>query len=310
MIENPKFKILTPGNPKIAKGLGAHYPLVLMLSPADRSGYQVCPYASPACIELCLNTAGRGGVVKGVRPEKVAELTNIIQQARIRRTRLYMERRDEFWGLLVSDIHRAIAFCQDHIYSHSVKGRARFRPRRPRERKMKPVFRLNGTSDIAWERRRVVLGRSIMEYFPQVQFYDYTKIPRRFPSRLPDNYYMLYSRSEKPESKRESEEYFRHGVNTAVVFAVKRSEPLPRRFWGRPVIDGDDDDLRFLDPAGVIVGLRAKGYAKCDETGFVVRQPYTQNPPVDVCRLSREDFDGGDLYPDLDDVLGHVEWSD
>ena len=45
---------------------------------------------------------------------------------------------------------------------------------------------------------------------------------------------------------------------------------LPKTFKGLPVIDGDKDDLRFLDPQGVIVGLIAKGKAKQDKSGFVI----------------------------------------
>lgn len=313
MRQAPRFKIFTQGNPKIAKGIGAYFPLVLMLSPASRSGYNVCSHASDACIALCLNTAGRGGMMKGGRPKLAAKVTNAVQKARLRRTKTLKKAPFEFWRAISDDITKALLFCNDFVFSHAEGRKHFFRERRARERKMKPVIRMNGTSDLRWETIPPIDHYpNIMAAYPEVQFYDYTKIPRRFPSRLPDNYYLLYSRSEKPESKRESAEYHRHGVNSAVVFSTAKSEPLPRRFWGRPVIDGDDDDLRFLDPKGVIVGLRAKGYARLDEnSGFVVREPYVDNPPVDVSELTDEDFDGGDLFPDFDDVLGEdIKWSD
>jgi hypothetical protein len=56
--------------------------------------------------------------------------------------------------------------------------------------------------------------------------------------------------------------------NMAVVFRSKND--MPQHFLGRPVINGDADDLRFLDPDGVVVALYAKGAAKRDDTGFVV----------------------------------------
>jgi hypothetical protein len=54
-------------------------------------------------------------------------------------------------------------------------------------------------------------------------------------------------------------------MNVAVVF-----DTLPTTYLGRPVVNGDDTDLRFLDPQGVVVGLKAKGRAKKDTSGFTV----------------------------------------
>ena len=36
------------------------------------------------------------------------------------------------------------------------------------------------------------------------------------------------------------------------------------------VIDGDEHDMRFLDEPNVVVGLKAKGKAKKDSSGFVI----------------------------------------
>jgi hypothetical protein len=107
-----------------------------------------------------------------------------------------------------------------------------------------------------------------MEQFPEVQFYDYTKIVKRAYSKLPSNYHLTLSYSEKdPEYAEQVLQAVRDtGVNAAVVF---RKE-LPETFHGLKVIDGDKDDLRFLDPKGVIVGLIAKGDAIHDDTGFVI----------------------------------------
>jgi hypothetical protein len=61
---------------------------------------------------------------------------------------------------------------------------------------------------------------------------------------------------------------------------------VPQSHWGKPVIDGDKHDARFLDQAGTIVGLKAKGQAKKDTTGFTVRTS-TEKAPAKA-RKSRQ----------------------
>jgi len=130
---------------------------------------------------------------------------------------------------------------------------------------MTPAVRINGTSDLpklAWE---------MAEKYPDVQFYDYTKHPRPWEHTRP-NYHLTFSLSETNEAAAKAA--LDHGVNVAVPFFVKKGAPLPKEFLGRPVIDGDLTDLRFLDKGdGVVVGLRAKGRAKKDVTGFVKHNP-------------------------------------
>ena len=159
------------------------------------------------------------------------------QDARIRKTRWFFEDRDTFMQQLVKDIQAAIRACDREGFV--------------------PVFRLNGTSDIRWETVPVNGYANIMSAFPTVQFYDYTKLPNR--KNLPSNYHLTYSRSES------NEHLIPQHLNVAVVFDV-----LPSTWHGRPVVSGDDTDLRFLDPQGVVVGLKAKGQAKKDRSGFVV----------------------------------------
>jgi len=128
--------------------------------------------------------------------------------------------------------------------------------------KMRPAVRLNGTSDIAWERS------GLMDKFPSVPFYDYTKNPLRFAQflngKLPANYRLTFSRSETNEAQ--CLEFLARGGNVSVVFR----KSLPKTWKGYPVVNGDETDLRFLDPKGVVVGLVAKGKAKNDVSGFVV----------------------------------------
>lgn len=226
------MKLLTTVNQKLMKGEKKGYlSFILHLAPATLSGYQTCPKATEGCEAACLNTAGRGGLFKK------GETTNIIQQARIRKTKLFFEHRQEFLSLLVADIRLAIKQAER-------KG-------------LIPCFRLNGTSDIRWEQY------GIIEQFPHVQFYDYTKINNRKVSHLA-NYHLTFSRAESNDL--EARIALRNGLNVAAVFTS-----LPSTYAGKPVINGDETDLRFLDPKGVIVGLKAKGKAKKDVSGFVIR---------------------------------------
>lgn len=246
------LKLLTmpKAQPKGVKGEKEGYmTFILHLAPADLSGYQVCPKSSAGCRDACLNLAGRGGMFKA------GETTNMIQLARIRKTKWFFEDRESFMAQLGIDIGKAITMAYK-------KG-------------MKPVFRLNGTSDIAWEKIRYLDYRNIMSAFFMVQFYDYTKIRGR---KVPHNYHLTFSRSE--DNDREWQQAFLEGMNVAIVYNVKKSKPLPALQYFNigasntvaiaPIYNGDESDLRFLDPQHHIIGLYAKGKAKKDTTGFVV----------------------------------------
>jgi hypothetical protein len=230
--------LLTVGNPKTIKGEKQGYlTFILHLAPSDLSGYQTCPKATVGCKLACLNTAGRGGMF----PEGG---TNTIQEARKRKTRMFFERRDEFMELLVKDIKRGIKYAQ--------------------KKDLTPVFRLNGTSDIGWEKIRAGDARNVMELFPTIQFYDYTKIVGR--KNIPANYHLTFSKADGNEL--DVRLAVSSGMNVAVVFSTKT---LPETYINRSVFNGDESDLRFLDPKNVIVGLYAKGRAKKDSSGFVVQ---------------------------------------
>lgn len=177
---------------------------------------------------------------------------NTVQAARIRRTRMLFERRGEFMELLRSEIATFVA--------------------KARRKGFVPAIRLNATSDIRWEASPFHIdGKSIMEHFPDVQFYDYTKLANR--RGLPVNYHLTFSLADGNVSK--AREALLNGLNVAVVFrdVAARTFYMETDFMGRQVVDGDETDLRFLDPKGVIVGLYAKGNAKRDTSGFVIDQP-------------------------------------
>ena len=232
------MSLLTVGNPKLLKGQKQGYlSSVLHFAPADLSGKEVCPKRTAGCTAACLNLAGRGGIFKK------GESTNVIQQARIRKTKMFFEDRSVFLSALLKDIVKTIKYAEK-------KG-------------LIPVFRLNGTSDLSWEKYEILDGRNIFQMFPQVQFYDYTKVLGRKVGDIP-NYHLTFSNADGNINDVLAAK--QAGLNIAVVF----KKELPKTYLGLPVINGDETDLRFLDPKGVIVGLKAKGKAKKDTSGFVV----------------------------------------
>lgn len=166
---------------------------------------------------------------------------NNVQSARIAKTELYRDNLEYFMTSLVYSIQSVI--------------------RKAKRERLIPVIRLNDTSDIRWENIRDSLGQNIFEKFPSVQFYDYTKDFKRFDKTLPSNYHLTFSWSESNGNA--ALKLLKLGVNVAAVFI-----DIPKHYLGYDVINGDEHDLRFLDKKGV-VGLKAKGQAKKDKSGFV-----------------------------------------
>jgi len=238
-------------NAKTSKNsiVGGFNSYILHLAPSTLSGYNTCAFASKGCAMACLNTAGRGGMFKR------GETTNSIQQARIRKTKMFFRQSQLFWQLLIKDL---IAV-----------------ERKSAKLGLKPVVRLNGTSDLPWHKLKVPgTDKTILQLFPTIQFYDYTKRLQTLQEiKLAPiaNYYVTFSRSESNAD--DCHKAIALGFNVAVVFGRE----LPELWVSRPVVDGDQHDLRFLDlkPAdgrGAVVGLKAKGRAKKDMSGFVLLQ--------------------------------------
>lgn len=209
---------------------------ILYLAPSNESQIiNTCAYASMGCRMGCLYTAGRGAMSN-------------VKKARIAKTVMFAKQRDVFMQKLVEDIEFLI--------------------KKATKLHMQAAVRLNGTSDLPWESVKYQ-GLSVMELFPSIQFYDYTKnierIRKYAAGLMPSNYHLTLSRSESNDSA--VAEAIALGVNVAVVFAGA----LPETHMGVAVINGDATDVRFKDPAGVVVGLKAKGKAKKDVSGFVVK---------------------------------------
>jgi hypothetical protein len=239
------MKLLSTGNPKVLKGMKQGFnTYILHLAPANLSGYETCPKRTAGCTAACLNTAGRGGIMKS------GASTNVIQEARKRKTRMFFEERGRFLTELVADIELAI--------------------KQSGKLGLVPVFRLNGTSDLSFEKYEVVRGgvtyKNIFAAFSEVQFYDYTKVLGRKVSQVA-NYHLTFSAADGNDA--DVLKAIEQGYNIAMVFGIKKTDALPSEYLGLPVFNGDESDLRFLDPKGVVVGLYAKGKARKDTSGFV-----------------------------------------
>lgn len=233
----------TESNPKLAKGekLG-----VLSkphnLSPASESGWNMCAQASLGCIAACLHTAGNPIYL----PAKI--------QARLQRTRAFMTMRKAYIALMAFELQ-------------ALETKAK-------RLNMAAAWRPNTTSDYPFHSVALevdgVKVKSLIHAFPNIEAYDYTKITKKAlqwaAGLLPSNYHITFSKSESNDL--DVAKVLGAGGNVAVVF----EKGLPDSYLGKAVVDGDYSDARFLDVKGVVVGLKAKGQAKADESGFVVRQ--------------------------------------
>lgn len=256
-IRVPKFKNLTvDGNPKVAKGekLGV-LTGVLHLLPATSYdalrvknglpalGVNLCPFAG-SCAAPCLVSAGRGGIPMARYAGTV--FSNNVEAGRYRKTDEYYMQRASFLAQLVRDMTKLASVAAKHG--------------------MRAAVRLNGTSDLDWSRRHpevIAAARAL-----DITLYDYTKRPIKYRADSP--VHLTYSYDVGRDAQAMA--YLQAGGNVAVVFKTAKGRDLPATWNGYPVIDGDVTDVRFLDGSGVVVGLRAKGKAKSDTSGFV--QPH------------------------------------
>lgn len=216
---------------------------ILYLAPGSLSGVNLCPLAEAAgCLNPCLYGAGR------------AAFTPSIPIARINKTKYYLENKAAFFHNLVMDIELLIAHAEK-------KG-------------LIPLVRLNGTSDIRWENEYFdhefmngkIRSVNIFQVFPEVQFYDYTKISNR--KNIPKNYDLTFSYSGRAAFKPFLDQAMAAGMRIAAVFHDKNN--IPDKFMGRKVLPGDNSDIRHTEKKNSIVALYAKGPAKKDFSGFVV----------------------------------------
>jgi len=230
----PQKKLLGSSTYKMEKSQKYKYlSEILHLAPANIGGVNICPNASPECIKLCLNTSGRG------------QMTTV-QKSRLNKKFYFLADRLKFLNHLDREIKLSYA--------------------RARRKGFKYTVRLNGTSDLPFERYKLENGLNLMDNNPQVQFIDYTKVTNRLDkkNKIPKNYSLTYSQAEN--NLKDVKQVLKTKYNIATVFRKK----LPKKWLGRKVINGDLSDLRHLeDGKKIIVGLIAKGKAIKNFNGFV-----------------------------------------
>jgi len=245
-------------NPKVAKnGKVGVLTSPLHLAPHNLSGFQVCAQASAGCAAACLHTAGN--------PAYMAKKDT----SRKAKTVAYFKERDAFMAVLFFEIAAL--------------------ERKARKEGMDCGVRLNATSDLPWEKRKVNVDGTdvfLLDYFPEVQFYDYTKITKRAlafaANKMPENYHLTFSKTEANDA--DCIKVLEAGGNVAMVCSLpvykvsKVAGNLPYPYHTPDAIDGDAHDYRPVDGdrrgsirGGLIVALKAKGYAKHDTSGFVLR---------------------------------------
>ena len=235
--------LLTFNNAKTVKGEKKKFITAIMyLSPftLNSKGVNLCPMASEGCANACLFESGFGGIYQSVK------------NGRLEKTEFYLSNRIGFLDKLVDEITKLEEKYKDSEFTLAI--------------------RLNGTSDISFEKQITSNGKTIFDTFKNIQFYDYTKNYTRFNKPLPSNYHLTFSRSEINHDI--AMDILSKGHNVAMVF-----EKLPETYNGYKVVNGDENDLRFKDPNGVIVGLKykkntSKGGAEKNkeafESGFII----------------------------------------
>jgi hypothetical protein len=225
-------------NAKTSKGEKLGYTTyILYMSPEKQNslGKNICPKATVGCKAACLFTAGRG------------KFSNVMK-GRLNKTEYFLQDRVAFMEQVAQEIAKGVK-------KHGTSAMC---------------VRLNGTSDIPYENIPVGGFKNIMSMFPDVQFYDYTKIFTRLTKQIPTNYHLTFSRAETKQNQEEAQRAIELGYNVAAVFKINNESELPKTYMNAKVINGDEHDLTFLHGNGVVVGLKAKGDAKKDTTGFVI----------------------------------------
>jgi hypothetical protein len=230
----PVKNLLSPGATNIKTAKNDLETFILYMAPADQvKGLNLCPFASDGCKASCLYSAGRG------------KFSNV-QESRMNKSKFWGYNREAFYIQLANELLK--------IHDKAIKYNKQI------------AVRLNGTSDIdhLYLLERYSGIDFLDQFYSSILFYDYTKNVNHISKYRNTSYKITFSRSETNEA--EAKKVLKLGGNVAVVF----SDQLPETWNGYQVINGDETDLRYFDPINVVVGLKAKGDAKKDKSGFVV----------------------------------------
>ena len=254
--------LLSTNNAKTIKGEKKGITTYIMyLSPYTQNskGINLCSHASKGCAKACLFGSG-------------AARFEDVQNGKRNKTEWYLDNRAEFLLQLDKEISKA------ELVHGAIQGDEQFKKNGVDVLRYKNfAVRLNGTSDIPFEKFKIRDGKNIFDLHPNVQFYDYTKNHLRMEKQLPSNYHLTFSMSE--DNKAKCFELLGKGKNVAMVFGVKKANNIPTEYQGYKVINGDETDLRFLDEDNVIVGLKyklltgkgSKGKNDYSENDFIIK---------------------------------------
>ena len=226
--------LLSPGATNIKTAKNDLETFILYMAPANIvDGLNLCPFASDGCKKSCLYSAGRG------------KFSNV-QLSRINKSK--------FWGFDRANFYLQLANELLIIHDKAIK------------KDIKIAIRLNGTSDIDHlDLLQRYSGINFLDsFYNDLLFYDYTKNYNHIRKYQGSNYKITFSRSEVNEL--DAYRTLKDGGNVAIVF----KDELPESWNGFEVINGDLTDLRYFDPVNVVIGLKAKGDAKKDISGFVL----------------------------------------
>lgn len=219
----------------------------------------MCPF-SANCKDACLHGAGQNKM-STIKANHIGEKWSHITDSRIRKTHLYFDNRELFMDIMIHEIQKWKRYADKHNLHFAV--------------------RLNCTSDISLE-TLVKDGKNILEIFPHIQFYDYTKVPSHLAlaDKYP-NYDLTFSFD--GSNWDECKKYLDNGGKVAVVFDYyddNNKQILPSYWKGYEVINANDYDMRFLDPKGTIMGLHYHRVANDYKNGKYVpnNSPFIVRP--------------------------------
>lgn len=226
--------LLSKGNTNAKTSKNEQDTYILYLAPYNQNskGINICPKASQGCAEACLFSAGRGA------------FSNVIK-ARQNKTEYYLQDKKAFINQLASELIKI-----DKKASKNTN---------------QTLIRLNGTSDLDFIFLLKKYANFDISNYNNLHFYDYTKILGKVKKYSNNkNYTLTFSRAE--DNEQDIFKAVQYGANVSAVF----KGTLPQTYKGIPVIDGDKTDNEMLKYKGYILGLKAKGKARTDKSGFVI----------------------------------------
>lgn len=225
------------------------------------SKVNLCKKATNGCSTSCLY---HQGITKNSAFNK-----NRIKQARLKRTLKFLVQREEFFIQLIKEIKALV--------------------RKATKKGLTPTLQLNGTSDILWEKESFSYDekeyKNIMVFFPEVQFFDYTKYDIvKSRKKLPKNYHLTYSRAGKNKGKviddwKILSSYLEMGIDVAVILSKNMKEHILNNstYNNYKVIDGDICNCRAYDifqreeNKGLIIALEVANKTDINNSGFIIQ---------------------------------------